>query len=50
MLKDQEMVYKSINIYFLNITADRNFPYQAKKKDPVGSRKSPEKKEGLSGP
>lgn len=34
---------------FPDIVADLSFLYQAKKKDPVGSRKSPEKEEGLSG-
>jgi hypothetical protein len=39
-----------LNVSFLNTVSDLNFLYQGKKKDPIGSRKSPEKEEGLSSP
>lgn len=35
---------------FPDIVADLNFLYQAKKEDPFGSRKPPEKEEGVPGP
>ena len=39
-----------MHICFLRTIAGLHFLYQAKKKDPFGSRESLEKEEGLSGP